>query len=390
MSRATLPDAPADRRNAPRLDHASLQTLAGHDCPAGTLSAYLDLSPERQARRSFLVAFADGVRHAGAGLDDAQRETLDSLAERVRGRLAEAPPQALGAAIFASACGLWRELELRVPVEDAVRWGPRPYLRPLLDIADEHERVAVLLTDKEKARLFALELGELHEEETLHDAVPGRHAQGEWSQANLQRRHDEHVREHLRRVVESLERSDRRARYDRILVAGPEEATTELVRLLPRPLAERLAGSFAEELFASSEEIRARALELVERSERDAERRLVEAILDAAAPGGDAVCGPEATLAALWHDQVRTLVVAEALELNGAECPACGWLALAPGACAQCGAMTAAVADLVERAIERTLASAAEVEIVHGEPAESILERCSGLAARLRFRSEAS
>jgi len=43
------------------------------------------------------------------------------------------------------------------------------------------------------------------------------------------------------------------------------------------------------------------------------------------------------------------------------------------------------VTDLFERAIERTVAMAGSVEVVHGEPAQRLLQAGGGLGALLRY-----
>ena len=51
-----------------------------------------------------------------------------------------------------------------------------PYIQPLLDILDNYKQYAVLLVDKESARLFLVHLGEIEEYGEVHTPdVPGKH-----------------------------------------------------------------------------------------------------------------------------------------------------------------------------------------------------------------------
>ncbi|HXG04898.1 MAG TPA: Vms1/Ankzf1 family peptidyl-tRNA hydrolase, partial [Candidatus Binatia bacterium] len=275
------------------------------------LSVYLDLEAVRQGRPAYRVVFEDLVRAARERLDEETRSALAEEAARVRAWLDDRDPGGKGLALFAcSPRGLWQVHRLGVRVRDHLAFEPVPDVAPLLELFDEYERYAVTLVDKEHARLFTVFLGEIEESEAFADFVPGKHDQGGWSQARYQRHHEAHVYWHLKRVVERLAGLARRRHFDRLVLAGPEEATSELRRLLPRPLARRLAAVIRAEMTAGDREILDKTLAIEQRLEREAEERLVEQILDQAGPGGRATLGVEATLEALSADAVQTLVVA--------------------------------------------------------------------------------
>jgi peptide subunit release factor 1 (eRF1) len=139
---------------------------------------------------------------------------------------------------------------------------------------------------------------------------------------------------HLKKVAKCLAELHRRRPFDRLILAGPEEAATELRRLLPRPLDQRVVAVVGAELFASEREILDRTLEIERTVERQAEERLLGQLLDLLGPNGRATLGVEPTLAALWADTVQTLVVTHELHLGGSECPNCG--RLDPGRIQQC------------------------------------------------------
>jgi len=64
--------------------------------------------------------------------------------------------------------------------------------------------------------------------------------------------------------------------FDRLIVAGPREATSELQELLPTQLADRVAAVVPAELFASGAEILEMTLEIERGVERHADERLVD------------------------------------------------------------------------------------------------------------------
>lgn len=351
------------------------------------LSAYLNLTPDRQIGRTYEVAFNDLVKELGEQLDDPARSALDREAARVRQYLESERPHGKGLALFScTPRSFWQTIFLPVVVAESVHLGQRPYIRPLLDVLDEFERYAVALVDKERARLFSVYLGEIEEHEQVFDVVPGKHDQGGWSQANYQRHHEAHVYWHLKRVAAELSLLLRRRPFERLVLAGPEEATSELRRLLPRALQRRLVGTFPAELDVSEREVLERTLEIERRVERQAEERLVSELFETAAAGGLAIHGAAPTLEAIWLGRVHKLIVADGLRLAGSECSSCGRLTTdTPSSCPVCKGRPAPLGDVVERAIERTLEEAGSVEIVHGEPAQRLRQQGEGLGALLRF-----
>ncbi len=204
---------------------------------------------------------------------------------------------------------------MRVP--NHLTFENRPDVAPLLELVDEFERYAIALVDKEKARLFTFFAGEIEEMESFKDFVFGKSDQGGVSQARYQQHHEAHVYWYLKRVAQRLAEVHRRRRFDRLILAGPEEPTAELRRLLPRALAARVVAVLPATLFATEREILDTTLEVEHSVERDVEERLIQQML-MTGPAGRATLGVEPTLAALWADMVQTLVVASGVPPTGA------------------------------------------------------------------------
>lgn len=355
------------------------------------LSVYLNLGPERQVQRTYRVLFGDLVKQIEMGLDDAERKALQLEAGRVQEYLIAEPPQGKGLVLFScTPRNLWQVYHTPVPVADEVHYDSRPYARPLIDLIDEFERYAVVLVDKEKARLFTVYLDQIEEQQEVFDPVPGKHEQGGWSQARYQRHHEEHVQAHMKHVVERIVAYAEQRPFDRLVLAGPDEAASEIHHLLPETLRVRIVGTFPAEMFISDAEVLERTREVRRQAERAAEERLVDDLIDHAGPGDRATVGVTPTLEALWKGQVRRLVIADSTRLPGGECPQCGLLTVDTAtACPACGAPVKPLEDLPERAIEKVLEQAGSVEIVHGHAAERLSAVGRGWGALLRFTTEA-
>jgi peptide subunit release factor 1 (eRF1) len=352
------------------------------------LSVYLDLDLHDAAGRSYLIALTDLVKELREPLDKAGREALDREADRVAVWLDENRRAGNGLAVFScTPRGLWQAAYLRVPVADHLVFERRPDIAPLLDILDEYERYAVAVVDKGRARLFTVFAGEIEPGEAFEDYVPPHHKQGGWSQANFQRHHEAHVFRHLKRVAEHLTQLARRRSFDRLVIAGPEEATNELKKLLPRALASRLAATLAVDPHATPEEILEKTLQVERRVEREVEDRLLRELLEVAGAGGRATCGIPETLDALWLGDVQTLVVAHGVHAPGSECGNCGRLETATlETCPMCGSAMHEVHDVFHRAMARTLEQAGSVETLHGESATRLRQAGGGMGAILRYR----
>jgi peptide subunit release factor 1 (eRF1) len=351
------------------------------------LSTYLDLEPESQVTRSYRLVFKDLVREARNGLDRRARAELATDAGRVEAWLEEEAPRGRGLAVFsATRADLWETHLLGVPLPDRVAYAERPLLTPLLDVLDEYQRFAVAVVDKERARLLVVFLAAIETAASFVDPVPASQDQGGPAQPRYQRHHEAHVHEHLKRVVARLSEMLRAHRFDRLVLAGPDEATAELLRLLPHELAERLVETIRLDAGASEAEVLTRTLEVERRVERAAEAQLVAEVLEVA-PAGGAACGRDAALEALWLRQVETLAVADGLVVPGGVCPVDGRLvAEGAGACPVCGTTPRLVEDVIAAAVDRAIEQDGRVEVVHGQAAERLRDACGGVAAQLRFR----
>jgi peptide chain release factor subunit 1 len=317
----------------------------------------------------------------------AARERFAAEVARVRSWLDGNQPRGNGLALFScQPRGLWQTYVVRIPLGDHLAFEPRPDVAPLLRLLDDYERYAVALVDKERARLFTVFLGEIEQSEAFVDAVPGKHSRGGFSQMQIQRHHDQHVRWHLEHVAEQLTDLFRRRPFNHLIVAGPEEATSDLGHVLPRALADRLVATIPAQTTANLGEVLEMTLAVERRVEGEAEERLVRELLDAAQAGLRATSGLAPTLESLWLRKVRTLAIADGLRSSGSECTNCARLEQGEVAqCRACGSPMRPVHDLFHRAMEQALEQDGSVEVVHGKAAERLVEAGGGLGAIVRY-----
>jgi peptide subunit release factor 1 (eRF1) len=353
------------------------------------LSVYLDVDQSRAVNlnRGFVAPLKARVRTLEHGLADETRDALRADAERVVRFLRDYAPHARTLVAFADdSAGFFWTGELGVALPTDVRWEPVAWVRPLLEALDEHERHAVVLADKTRARIFTVFLGEIEEERTAFAAAETRRKNASGtdhlrSQMHFQRRDEMHVQWHLREVADIVEDMARTRAFDRLILAGPVEATTELARILPRPLAGRVVATLRLPADAPADAVLRETLAAATRAEREAEQRRVADVFERGALGLDA------TLLALQEGRVRTLLHAAGFESRGGECPRCGALSPDGGGgapCRYCATQLVPLDDLVGRVVARADAAGAEVDVVHGDAASRLLD-AGGIGAILRY-----
>ncbi|HWQ27637.1 MAG TPA: Vms1/Ankzf1 family peptidyl-tRNA hydrolase [Dehalococcoidia bacterium] len=380
----TLANYPALALDAEAIDRA----LDLHAPEDGVLSVYLNVEPAHMEREGFEAALLDlwkplrqQVRNTAA--EQRVEEEIARVNEYVRSW--EEPPGRSVAMFSCAPLDAFIPIALEVPVIDGAHFGPRPYLVPLIGALDEYERYCVTLVDKERARILTVWLGEIRDRIEIEDVVPGRSAAGGWSQARYARHREWHVHEHMRHVAERLWSLDRRERFHRLIIGGPDEALAALKDALPRSLKEKVVAEFAGEMFATDADIVARVRDIETQIERAGERALVEEILERAPKGELAALGWDDTFTALVEGRVHRLALVEGLTAEGFECPE-GHAVVRERAdrCPYCDAPMRPVADLAARAVRMALATGARIEFVRGDAAE--LLRPHGAGAILRFQ----
>jgi peptide subunit release factor 1 (eRF1) len=365
-----------------------LERLAKLNADEGILSVYLRIDPTLMHDPHHpTAAFKAALKHTNDRSPDGRPKELRREADRVLQFLEERwRPEGKGLVIFSSQpIDLWDTISLNVAVPSATYFGDTASVRLLARIIDEHERYAAVVVNKEDAHLFIIHMGEIEQEsEIFDDDVPGRQSKGGWSQARFQRHTDFHVHEHLKHVLQRLERYRRAHPFDRLILGGPDEAITEFQKMLPQSLQERLIGTFHPGNRDKPQQILDKAAAVAKGFERSQEEALVTRIADDADAGGSGVLGAVDTLKALNEGRVHVLVVGADVTIQGSQCPSCGLLAGTDDSCPTCGAGVVAAPDIVERAMRHVYENNGRVEVVFDRAAEWLAAR-GGIGAQLRF-----
>ncbi len=390
---------------------------------------------DRKATLKNLIKEGEEQIAADTGWDDERKKEARKRLEQVRAQaealLSELPTQGRGGVAIFSLDGL-EPLRLPVDMRDRVVVDRSPYASPLSSLIDQFERYAVILCDKERARIFDVYLDQLEDwEEVQGDSEVSRHApaggpsrsggggpvsrggggakaprtggsnpaagSGYHGLEELRRRnHAEYVlHQHLQVVADRAFRRYKLRPYERLILAGAKEIVPLLEDHLHSYLKQRVVAREQMAVDLSQSEARKKVRQIETQVEARREKELLEEINNRLGQNGLGTVGLDETLRSLVYGKVRTLVVmGDGDPLPGRECPECHFLFERPEdagettptlvECPQCKRATRRVPDIIDEAVELAILSGARV--THVAHAKAELEKMGGMAAVLRFK----
>ncbi|MEO3812656.1 hypothetical protein ABGB17_26950 [Sphaerisporangium sp. B11E5] len=255
-----------------------------------------------------------------------------------------------------------RTLRDRVVV-DTTAWA-----RPMLGVLDEYHRSCVVVTDRRSAVAWELYQDEMREIGKVEDAALRKPNYAGWyglAEHGVRNRADDLARRHYRNTAHMISELFRTGGHELLIIGGHPEEVPTMVEFLPRPLRERLAGTFAvDPRTATPADIRHSAESIAERYEREEERRRVTDVLERAAAGRPAAIGLNDCLWAGSVAAVQSLLLQEGTTMPGVVCEDSGWLAATGDVCPLCGGPARPTPDVLEALAEAVIDEGGAVEHV--------------------------
>jgi peptide chain release factor subunit 1 len=344
---------------------------------APVLSVYLNVDPTQHTTEEYRLILRGLLKEAG------DRAASEDIAEVEKHFDFEYDWQGKGVVVFScQGEGFWRAYSLAVPVPSRVYVGSRPNIRPLTEVLDDYSRYGVVLVDREGARLFLFEQGELQETAGTMGELPKRHKKGGRAAQKYQRWADEHAQHNLREAAELTAKFFTGGRCNRLILGGTEDNVTQFETMLPKSFQNIIVGSFAIDTGASESDVLDRSLEVIRQVEREREKPLVEHLI-AAWKRGQAVVGLSDTVAAVQEQRVQTLFAIKGYGEAGYRCESCRYLTLQERtACPLCGEEMKRTDDIVDHAVHRAMEQGVEVEVIRDS---EDLEKAGKIGAILRY-----
>ncbi|MCU7728402.1 hypothetical protein ODJ79_32225 [Actinoplanes sp. KI2] len=297
---------------------------------------------------------------------DARLSIRGDLKRIIEASTEERWKQGMTAVFSCSGRGFFEEVSLPRALRDRVVVDTTPWVRPMLAILDEYHRMFVAMVDESSAEVWELYLNEIRQVRRLRDPALRKpnFAYGK-QEHKVHHKAEELAKRHYRRVATVLNDLYRAEGFELLAVGGHPYEVSAFTAVLPRPLRERLAGTFSiDARTATPADVRREAQSIVDHYERDEERRLVAEIVEAAAERRRAALGLDDCLWAGTLAAIDRLAVQEGVSMPGVVCDRSGWLALSGETCPLCGEPTRPSGDIINDLVEAVIDESGSVEHV--------------------------
>jgi peptide chain release factor subunit 1 len=353
------------------------------------ISLYLNVNPLTNPKGDYVIHFKNMLKDVAEKADkDTERKVKDDLGKIESYLKANRREFRKGIAIISSsALGFWKNYHLSLPVKNELIIDKTPYIKPLLFLLDNYQRCAVLLVDKELARIFIIHMGEIVEyTELFSPNVPGRHKKGGWfslQQSRFERHIDYHVALHIKDVAKALEDFLRKEAINRIIIGGSEDAIIKIKDILPRQILKKLFSTFHAEIILGEKEVLKKTLKIIEEIENEKERDTVEELITRTMKNDMAVIGLEDVLTKLQERRIMKLIFLKDMKNSGFKCTNCGFLTSQTiKSCPYCEGKFEEINFLIDFAAQKAVEQGVLIEVV---TKSDELAKAGGIGAFLRF-----
>lgn len=352
------------------------------------VSLFLNVSPQERKKQAYISKFKNLVKSLNEVDYNACKEDIEKIESFL-----QSDRESFKKSIVIYSCNkkdFWIRYDLNVELKDNLIVDKTPFTSPLFDLLDNYQKYGVLLVDKRTARVFQVFLGDIEEYGMIeHEDVPGKHKKGGWfalAEKRYERHIEYHVKNHLKDVVGRFGDFLKDKNIRRLIVAGPDEAISELINILPDEIKLKIVGRANIEKYASKEEVLQKVLPIIDVYEKSKEKETVSELISKALKNENAVTGIDDTLKYLRERRVMKLVIAKEHAVEGFVCENCGFATIQNvECCMECGNCVMKTDNLIEKATEMAIRQSALVEVVKDEKDRNRLLDFGGIGAFLRF-----
>jgi peptide subunit release factor 1 (eRF1) len=359
-----------------------LQTLLDHSVETRALSIYLNTDPSEINTEAAKLRLRNLLKTVDLPMDVQAVENFVNL---------EYDWAAKGLVVFSEqGAGFFESYPINLPIPDKVHVGEHLIIRPLVRLLNSFAGWCVVLVDKQGAKLFSFDLGEIERVKEISgddvkqtkrgggNAMHGRMG-GADASSNVENIIDQNIKDVIDAAIDFFTRHHIR----RIMIGGTEDNIARFKDELPKSWQSLVVCEFAMSMTASETDVLDRAVEEAFTVEKKTNRSLVEQAVTLAAKGSNGVIGLIDTLNAIHEGRVKTLLVSQDFEQEGYRCNHCGYLTTQVlDKCPFCSNSFKKIESAVEMAVQETLRNNAEVRVV-ADLRE--LENAGHIAAILRY-----
>lgn len=365
------------------LSESDLRELLNYSSSSMVLSLYLNTEPTQGNADAYRLRLRTMLKEL-----DLPRET-----ERVEQYFShEYDWSGRSVAVFSCTPDhFFKAYPLAVPVRSRVRVSDHPHFKPLADLWDAYGGYGVVLVDKQGARLFSFNLGELSEQEGIlgeevkkvkrggASSIPGNRG----GTGALSGYADEVVERNMKAATDFAAKFFESNHIRRVLIGGTEDNVHLFKQNLPKAWQSLVVGSFSMPMTASQREVLNKAIQIGQDAEKKRENQLIDTAITAAAKNKGGVVGMENTLTAVSNHRVQTLLFKDGLRAVGIRCKSCGFISAHHlETCPLCNSETDRVLDVVDVAVRSVLQNGGDVEVIHDS---ADLDKVGKIAGVLRY-----
>jgi peptide subunit release factor 1 (eRF1) len=297
-------------------------------------------------------------------------------------------------AVFACAAqNYWREYDLPPQLIGTQIAVDRNFqLKPLSQLLVALPRLAIVLADRHRARLFELRYGELTELEGFFQFLSRRRRSdgfAGYDGGHAQRRVADEARQHFKTIAGVLKDALDKGIVEKWILGCQEMIWPQIEMQLHSYVAQKLIGRFPSEVaHVNTEAIRLQAERIFADAEKNRSRQAVCEAISQARSNARGVTGLRRVLRALELGEVQTLLLGERYAAQAVQCSGCGHLdAHLVSFCPICGRETRSVVDVGEAILPFVIRH--DIELLYVKD-DSDFERVGSIAALLRYRAEAT
>ena len=310
---------------------------------------------------------------------DAVLADAEAISRWVRSEFERGDVRGLG--VYAAGGQVFETVQVGIGVRNTARVNDTPYVVPLEALLGRHHHIALVVIERDEARIFRYRLGRVDQYVGMTSDVHRQHDQGGWSQSRFQRNIAGEVRAHMKEAAEILRKAHEDEPFDAIVLAGPHVEAVEFGKTLHPYLKERVhAEPISLPLTATAEEIRTRLSEIEQALVSARRSGLLQRLAAARGSGEKGALGVRHVVEAVNRKAVEVLFVVEGAGVPGFRSDS-GALALHEDEAAAFGGTVEPVEDLIDEIIEDAVRGGAQIELFRDEA------RLDGhpVAAILRF-----
>ena len=216
------------------------------------LTIYLSSTEKRPPYFSYFVSQLHSLVHRD--LSEVEKRKWKNDIEKIEDYLHEFLNRSdvRSLVFFTSGKNFWKVLEFEFSLPLLCKISNTPYLKPLREASEKHQRYLSLLVDREKARLFTVHLGKIEEQkDILIELVPQnvKAKKIDWGRDDKIFRHiEDHLHRHLQLIAKAAKDFLKNKGIQLVIVGGDAEMIPKIKKHLLYPLDKMVRGQFITEL----------------------------------------------------------------------------------------------------------------------------------------------